>query len=223
MATSLSDLQKIGSELLEAPSVAVCFKIAPGPFEQGTESHVYHGYDVYNKRAIVIKQHKFVAPEYNSLECYMKKLEVQTTASAYAREYNQEKTEESTTEITFSHLDVVECTDDVRYLWEPLLEGKFLKFSNNFGVVCGNSPNNEPVQAFSHYTWMKSKRHIIVCDLEGIVKGKRLILTDPAIHSNGPPGNYGHTDAGYKGIQLFFATHVCQETCTKMGLQSYKI
>lgn len=220
---NLSDLQDTGKQL-ESPSVNVCFKIAPNPFAEGSESHVYHGYDVSNKRSIVLKQHKFLAPEHNSLECYMKKLEVHTVAAIYAREFNSDKTKGSSlAEITFSPLDVVQCAGDVHYLWEPLLSGKLEKFSNNFGVVRSSSRYTDILQAFSHFTWVKSGKSMVVCDLEGVVQGNRLLLTDPAIHSRGLAGKLGQTDAGFKGIQRFFSTHLCQETCTRMGLQSQRL
>ena len=217
----LSDLQTKGSAI-DPPSVDVCFKVAPNPFTEGTESHIYHGYDVSNRRNIILKKHKRTAPEFNSRECYMTKLEVYSIASVYAREFNCDKTKGTgAMELVFSPVDVVQYNGSEFYLWEPVISGKIEKFSTNSGIV-RSSPHNDLLQAFSHYTWVRSGKTLVVCDLEGVVQSGSVTLTDPAIHSRGPAGRYGHTDAGYKGIQRFFSTHVCESTCRRMGLQHQK-
>ncbi len=212
-----ADLQEKGL-LIKPPQVDVCFKVAPNPFAEGTESHVYYGYDVRNKRKIILKKHKRCAPEFNSLKSYLKKLEVQSVAGVYAQEFNWDKTKGPATEVVFSPVDVVQHSGNEFYLWELPMSGKMEKFSTNSGVV-KSSPHNDILQAYSHFTWVKSGKTLVVCDLEGVAQASCITLTDPAIHSRGPAGVYGHTDAGCKGIQLFFSTHVCESTCRRMGLQ----
>ncbi len=217
----LTDLQEKGL-VIEPPQVDVCFKIAPNPFTEGTESHVYYGYDVRNRRKIILKKHKRMAPEFNTLDCYLKKLQVQSESSVYAYEFNCDKSKGQALEIVFSPVDVVQSNGNEFYLWEPPISGKMEKFSTNSGIV-RSSPHNDLLQAFSHYTWVKSGKTLLVCDLEGVVNGTYITLTDPAIHSYGPAGVYGHTDAGYSGVQQFFSTHVCESTCRRMGLQDQKM
>jgi len=217
---TLSDLQKNISQL-DPPIVDVCFKIAQDPFTEGTESHVYHGYDVGNRRSIVLKRFKRSAPEFNQLSCYMGKLEVQLIASVYCREFCQDQPKTLANEMTieFSPVDVVQCDRREIYLWEPQLNGSVEKFSTNSGVVRA-SPHNDLLQAYSHYTWVKSGKTLVVCDLEGVVQNTKITLTDPAIHSRGKEGKYGLTDSGYAGIQRFFNTHICGSTCRGMGLDT---
>ena len=219
---SLCDLQE--DLILEGPSVRVCFKCAPHPFAEGAECLVYHAFDFTNRRQVVLKQFKAEDKEHNTLECYMKELEIRTIASAYAREFNSDKKKASgICPIEFVPLDVVECVGGVRYLLETFMGGKIEKFSNNVGVVSSKSPQSEVMQVFSHFSWVKSGGSLVVCDLQGVMEGGRLSLTDPAIHSRGKQGRFGCTDLGYVGIQRFFTTHVCGSTCRQMGLEAHTL
>jgi len=86
-------------------------------------------------------------------------------------------------------------------------------------------------QAFSHFTFEKSRKSFIVVDLQGVLEtkpnGRRVYrLTDPAIHqknrksqSNRRNWNFGRTDRGYKGIRAFFHSHRCNEVCRLLGLE----
>lgn len=63
---------------------------------------------------------------------------------------------------------------------------------------------------------------MIVCDLQGRFKlnhhafnKSRFVLTDPAISSR--KREYGPTDLGAKGIESFFASHVCNKFCRRYG------
>ena len=77
-------------------------------------------------------------------------------------------------------------------------------------------------QAFSCFSYMVSKRRLLVCDLQGIfnseMKPPMFQLTDPAIHSNGTDlvqgskaERYGRTDRRKEGIDDFFKTHTCSD------------
>jgi hypothetical protein len=50
-----------------------------------------------------------------------------------------------------------------------------------------------------------------VCDIQGGIHSKGVILTDPAIHSK--KGEFGVTDHGPHGISTFFSTHRCNMFC----------
>ena len=78
------------------------------------------------------------------------------------------------------------------------------------------------MEAFTHYTYHRSGGSLIVCDLQGryrfnkYSKSKcRFELTDPAICSRSR--NYGVTDLGEKGIESFFANHICNKFCNSDG------
>lgn len=212
---------------LEGPAVNVHFKVAPNPFADGKESLVYHGYDYTNRRAVVFKQYKMAAADFNSLDCYMKELETRTVAAAYANEFNSHKQKPGhCLPIEFAPVDIVQCQGGGDcYLLEPFIVGKIVKFNNNCGVVCTNTPRTEMLQAFSHFTYVRSGKTLLVCDLQGLDEGHRILLTDPAIHSrSATPGScYGSMDMGYKGIKMFFNTHVCSDVCRAMGLEQERL
>ena len=65
--------------------------------------------------------------------------------------------------------------------------------------------------AFSHYTYHASGGKELVCDLQGVKRSNRYVLTDPVICSLRE--DYGLTDMGEAGIQAFFANHKCTEIC----------
>ena len=214
---SLRDLQTTLS--LELPSIPITFKCAPNPFAEGTECLVYHAFDLTGRKATVLKKYKREGEDFNSLECYMREIEIRTVCATYATEFNSDKRKPpGTTQVDVTPVDVVQSPGKEHYLMENFLGGKLEKYSNNTGLVCSKSPNSELLQAFSHYSWVVSGRSLVICDLQGIELGtSRVTLTDPAIHSTSG-GTYGHTDLGNPGMQSFFKTHVCGWVCTEMGL-----
>ena len=52
--------------------------------------------------------------------------------------------------------------------------------------------------------------------MQGEKRGKRFLLTDPAIHS--ATGDYGASNRRTWGINQFFRTHVCNHICARMNL-----
>lgn len=214
---SLPDLQN-GLDI-EPPSIPITFKCAPNPFAEGEECLVYHAYDVTTKKAIVLKKYKREGLEYNSIESYMREVEVRTICSTYALEFNADKRKPvGSVRIEVTPVDAVQCNGGDLYLLETFLGGKMEKYSNNAGLVCSKSPLSEIMQAFSHYSWVASGKSLIICDLQGVESGSRVTLTDPAIHSKSVI--YGHTDLGNTGIERFFRTHTCGGICMGMGLSS---
>lgn len=209
---------------LEEPVVHTSLKCALRPFAEGEESIVFRGYDLTNRRDVVLKQSRRDASEYNSLEHYMMVLQIHTVAAAYAREFNSEKLKpQATNSIEFVPLDVIQCTNGTCYSMEPFVLGKFEKYNNNVGVVDSKSPLSPLLQAFSHYTWEKSGRSLLVCDLQGVQNGSKVQLVDPAIHSRNPGSKFGVTDLGLTGVQRFFKTHSCNDVCHAMALSTPSI
>ena len=220
-APGIKSMQDLQQELnFEPPSVPITLKCAPNPFAEGEECLVYHAFDLTSKRAVVLKKYKREGSDYNSLECYMRELEIRTICSTYAREFNADKAKPpGSTRLDFHPVDIVECPGPEHYLLESFLSGKLEKYSNNTGVVRSKSGLSELTQAFSHYSWVHSGKSLLVCDLQGVESGSRVTLTDPAIHST-TAGSYGHTDLGQSGIDRFFQTHTCGQFCQSMGLSS---
>jgi len=91
---------------------------------------------------------------------------------------------------------------------------------DEYGVDYGRVKNKDIPQAFSCYTYTKSRRKILVCDLQGVFNTDRcppvFECTDPAIHhfeSFGKRRHYGASDKGQEGMDNFFKTHVCSNLC----------
>ena len=90
-------------------------------------------------------------------------------------------------------------------------------------------------QAFSHFTYEKSKRRLMVVDLQGVFTRKRdgtkeYELTDPVIHKRRKSRNqtmkklsFGRTDRGEKGMKAFFETHKCTDACKLLGLSEVNV
>lgn len=96
-------------------------------------------------------------------------------------------------------------------------------------------------QAFSHFSYERSRGNFIVVDLQGVftVKddgSKVYELTDPVIHqherlrrrnrgqdrnretSTRKKWDFGRTDRGINGMKAFFETHKCTDACRLLGL-----
>ena len=79
------------------------------------------------------------------------------------------------------------------------------------------------LEAFSHFTYVRSGEKFMVVDLQGSLQTnntngqKVFILTDPAIHFKHSRGRktreYGRTDLGRKGMRAFFESHQCNGIC----------
>ncbi|XP_038062570.1 alpha-protein kinase vwkA-like [Patiria miniata] len=99
---------------------------------------------------------------------------------------------------------------------ESLVQGRYVKFLNNFGYVNPSEDTLVP-EAFSHFTYHESNGEILVTDLQGVYNQTRYVFTDPAIHSIEIPrytfGHYGPTDLGVFGVMKFFQNHKCNLLC----------
>lgn len=99
-----------------------------------------------------------------------------------------------------------------RFVWvEELLEGRYEKWNSNSGYA---NVNYKFPQILSHYSWVKTRGRLLLCDLQGVRKNEnktKYIITDPAIHSIDK--TYGSTDLGIVGMLLFFSNHLCTNEC----------
>ena len=108
-----------------------------------------------------------------------------------------------------------------------------MSISDDSGIGNDNFKNlrvEDFPQAFSHFTFERSKKRLLVVDLQGVLQVNdsdgtcEYLLTDPAIHKRGETGtlrlgHFGHTDRGKKGMQAFWKSHRCTEACALLGLQ----
>jgi len=143
------------------------------------------------------------------------------TAIAYAEGWNTFCASDEIVLITKGH--IVTSNSGIRYLAEPLIRN-FKKFTSNSGwILNDNSWTVEAMEAFSHWTYHASNGQLIVCDLQGRYRDNRRFrngksrfeLTDVAICSRAR--SYGPTDLAEKGIESFFANHVCNQFCNVNG------
>ncbi|KAJ6265082.1 Alpha-protein kinase vwkA [Drechslerella dactyloides] len=103
---------------------------------------------------------------------------------------------------------------------EPFIHGDYIKYNNNCGYINQEIPHdrfNLAAQAFSHFTFERSRGGFLVSDLQGVGH----LLTDPAIRTRDPERfKLSETNLGEEGFKFFFATHACNDICKKLQLQS---
>lgn len=106
-------------------------------------------------------------------------------------------------------------------------------------VPDGDSFNLTPEQVpqcFSHFTYVKCKRMMMVVDLQGVLQKRpdgleEYALTDPAIHKRKKnkrstrfaSWTFGRTDRGESGMRAFIETHKCNDMCRILGLEDLEI
>ena len=98
-------------------------------------------------------------------------------------------------------------------LSEFVANGKTMELQSK--VLDGDIP-----QAFTHWTYKHTQRDEMVCDLQGQLnlEGGYFELTDPCIHSSYRIKNFGRTDHGQQGFQLFFNSHQCNHLCKILSI-----
>ena len=106
---------------------------------------------------------------------------------------------------------------------EPFLEGKFVKYNGNSGYVnqdpeLVNKPSHQAAQAFSHFTFERSRGRYLVCDLQGVGN----TMTDPAVHAVSSDARFklSETNLEREGFMFFFAFHECNHLCERLGLKT---
>ena len=71
---------------------------------------------------------------------------------------------------------------------------------------------------------------LLICDIQGCYDAtrKEFVLTDPACHkigstsgtvTSGAAKEFGDSNLGQKGMDLFFSVHECNQFCKEMGLK----
>jgi len=96
---------------------------------------------------------------------------------------------------------------------EPYLTGHWQKFNSNAGWA---DESALLLQAFSHWSAVKSGLRYLLCDLQGVQRGSEYLITDPCIHSLDQI--HGPTDLGVVGMEMFFNGHKCNVICKELGL-----
>ncbi|MCG8624226.1 MAG: hypothetical protein MJE68_19805, partial [Proteobacteria bacterium] len=202
----------------EVPCQPMEVKIARQPFVVGGQKLVYHAYDVDRQQHIVLKQSKWTDPRSNSIKRCLETAHVHAIAAYFSATFNRDvlfRAEAS--QIVFVSVGVMLVPGGSQpqyFTYEPyiitkLSRGGYMEFNSNLGyILCADKYDEDQIytdtcQAFSHYTWVKSEKTLVVCDLQSIKSHSKLILTDPAIQYTNVLC-HGSTNLGMKGILKFF-------------------
>ena len=224
-------IEKINAADCLKPSLSKTIEKAKQPFSAGAQRVAYHAQDRSSGERFVIKESKYKMSTEDKDSDYLTVVNVSGLCTIYANHFNKEKPtdvpEVHFTEVMyFQQLKVVNgYTEQVPYIVEPYMEGSYHKYNTNGGWVTQNTDLNScTLQAFSHYSWARSNKQLVICDLQGVVKGNRICLTDPAVHCIDYmilQPKLGGSNLGFPGIQKFFDSHTCNDVCHAMKLPSF--
>ncbi|KAI2513693.1 alpha-kinase [Fragilaria crotonensis] len=209
---SIDDLQApIGLGIL--PFV-MQMRRAAEPFSEGGHRIAYHGQLSRNVKgldhvsnAMVLKSFKHVGKRFNVRQRYLQQMEVSAVANFLAGMYNESSHRpEHCARIRMLEVCVVEEEDNSneesgsrRYCAEahlPTDGSPFMKYSNNTGFWDYDHVD-ESLLRFTDFTFMVTRKFLMVTDLQGVRRGKEFFLTDPAILCKDIL-RFGHTNLGAK-------------------------
>jgi len=97
-----------------------------------------------------------------------------------------------------------------RVLCEPFIQN-YQKFNSNTGWSDVRREWAQAMQAMSHFSYHISGGNYVLCDLQGGIYQREVILSDPVILSR--TREYCVTDLGPDGISSFFSQHSCNRFC----------
>jgi hypothetical protein len=146
---------------------------------------------------------------------YFMDVEMQALAKLFADEFNKFNPPKKVDFVEASLIKCLERRGQPILAVEPFLKGKYVKHSNNYGFV-SEEDRNTP-QAFSHFSYCKSKGDLLICDIQGVDDK----YTDPQIHSKDKTG-FGKGNMGISGMHKFFETHRCNSICRLIGLPPHQ-
>jgi hypothetical protein len=95
-------------------------------------------------------------------------------------------------------------------LVEPFIQN-YQKFNSNTGWVDDGTAWGKVMQALSHFSYHVTGGQYVLCDLQGGIYRREIVLSDPVILSR--RREYGVTDLGPVGISSFFSQHACNNYC----------
>ncbi|KAI8716902.1 Alpha-type protein kinase domain-containing protein [Fusarium sp. LHS14.1] len=97
-----------------------------------------------------------------------------------------------------------------KVLCEPFIQN-YQKFNSNSGWNDDSRAWGEVMQALSHFSYHVSGGQFVLCDLQGGIYQREIVLSDPVILSRNR--DYGVTDLSPEGISSFFSQHKCNNYC----------
>jgi len=151
------------------------------------------------------------------MEYFASDFRIADFAISHAETWNSFSSDDESILITKG--SIIRSNSGIPYLAEPVIRN-FKKFTSNSGWIEDSGCwTTDSMAAFSHFTYHDSGGRHMVCDLQGCYRDNRRFrsgksrfeLTDVAICSRAR--SFGPTDLGEKGIESFFANHVCNQDC----------
>ncbi|KAG5465038.1 hypothetical protein GH5_08558 [Leishmania sp. Ghana 2012 LV757] len=157
-----------------------------------------------------------IKPNISFLQCYVVRIPRERIPAAYQNKRTG----------FFSYK--TQDTQEVMFVMEPMLSGRFTKYNSNYGETYREDKKAaltsaeakrrteifEAAEAFSHFTLVESGGSMLVCDLQGVND----FLTDPQIHTEDGKG-LGMGNMGQEGIDKWVEKHECNEICSALGFQ----
>jgi len=212
LPSSLSEILELGFKSTFSTS-KVNLRIASNPFSEGAIRYAFYASDEDTKKTSVLKRFKYEGQN-ETPKPFLIEIETQSVAAFLLNEFKKVCPESKASYVVAS---VVKLKGEFAFL-EPFIEGKYKKWSNNAGTYENDgTTTGELLQAFSHWTYVTSHGHFLVCDLQGVENSTGIYLTDPAIHSRDSL-KFGETNLSKFGMGLFFETHKCESICNKLGI-----
>lgn len=207
-----------GSEIVVSiASESTCkIKMRTTPFAKGGLRWAYYMYSPTRRENLVAKQFFWNEERDLAWSSWMDTVKYQELSIYLANQYNSEKLPHMAEikETPIFLIEFIERSPPVLMGAELFLDGKFEKFNSNSGYV---EPGHTDIQALSHFSFQHTRGKYLLVDLQGIkTNSNQYLLTDPAFHSK--LSNCGETDLGYRGIESFFKTHECSESCRALKL-----
>ena len=87
-------------------------------------------------------------------------------------------------------------------------------------VVQNALPKNELSEAFMHFSYHFTNKHLIVFDMRPFETGEnRILFTEPIVFSNDKK-RYGASNHGEKGIKSLMDKHKCNRICKNLNINS---
>ena len=206
-------------------------KVAPQPFAVGAQRIAYHALDVDHNCYLVIKRSKWADKRSSCLKRCLEAANVHAIAAQSFLRFKKEILAQNSIvkmdleQVTLGTVGVMQWIaneQEHNFTFEAYVGGSnYTKFNSSFACIPESRDYelNIICQAFSHYTWIRSGKQLLVCDLQGKRDGSRVILTDPVIHNSVSVLHHGSTNLGEKGIKQFFRLHKCNDICRAMQLE----
>jgi hypothetical protein len=78
----------------------------------------------------------------------------------------------------------------------------------------------EAMQCFTHFTYEKTNRALMVIDLRTLHLRNEFVITEPVVFST-IPERFSSSDLGLRGIEDFKSQHKCNAYCKEIGLKGF--